>query len=90
MQHLHSAGGIPRRAFGRTCRNQKLGQQAQTGGRRRRLRIKPYGRKPWLGLRQLRQAESLPEGCTGVDDAAKASARRHGFRQSTEPRRREA
>nr|ABA99034.1 hypothetical protein LOC_Os12g32560 [Oryza sativa Japonica Group] len=33
-------GGIPQRAFGRTCRNRKLGQQAQTGGERRRSKRK--------------------------------------------------
>ena len=33
-------GGIPQRAFGQTCRNRKLGQQAQTGGERRRSKRK--------------------------------------------------
>ena len=39
-------GGIPRRAFGLTYRNKELGQQAQTGGKRRRSRRKSYGRRP--------------------------------------------
>ena len=39
-------GGIPQKAFGWTCRNQELGQQAQTGGKQRRSRKKPYGRRP--------------------------------------------
>jgi hypothetical protein len=37
MQSLVFVGGIPWRAFGRTCWNQDLRQQAQTGGKRWRI-----------------------------------------------------
>ena len=51
---------------------------------------KAVGRKPRFGICQLRRAKTLSEGRKGEDDEAKASASRHGFCQSTEPRRQEA